>query len=464
MLGKCILPAYKFCMDKLTSEQRSRNMAKIKSKNTRPEMTVRSLLHTMGFRFRLHVSNLPGKPDIVLPRFRVVIFVNGCFWHGHEGCSRAKLPATRAEFWSQKIERNKLRDAKVVAALEAAGYRCLILWECCLKDQEAIKLKLRNFLTQGIEEMHMAKHVKSGNSEELLRSSLAALHDFENMRVEGKLRSQVLHLLTAAGLLRRLGSSLMRGLGAPESAKGRILAYLREHVGIVIAGEELMIVAGISEYARRIRELRIEDGWPLISGVTINNMEPDEITLLLGEGHPKLKPDQYVLLADKPDSEASARWKLANEIRREPGSMRDKILKFLRQNVGKEISGEELRYVADNKTEWARRVRELRTEFGWPIVTRTNGRPDLPVGMYVLEEDRQAPEHDRKIPDKTYRDVLVRDDYSCRDCGWTRSQWNPDDPRHLEVHHIHAHADGGSNESDNLLTLCNICHDVRHRK
>lgn len=316
-------------MDKLTAEQRSRNMAKIKSKNTRPEMMVRSLLHRMGFRFRLHVLGLPGKPDIVLPRFRVVIFVNGCFWHGHEGCNRAKLPATRAEFWSQKIERNKLRDAKVIAALEAAGYRCLTLWECSLKDEEAVEHNLRNFLTLNIEEAHMAKHVKSGNPEELLRGTLAALHDFEEMRAEGKLRSQVLHLLTTAGLLRRLGSSLMCGLTGSESAKGRILAYLREHVGIVIAGEELMVVAGISEYARRIRELRIEEGWPLISGVTINNMEPDEIILLLGEKHPKLKPDQYVLLADKPDREASTRWKLANEIRREPGSMRDKILRVL---------------------------------------------------------------------------------------------------------------------------------------
>ncbi|WP_197702086.1 HNH endonuclease [Candidatus Desulfovibrio trichonymphae] len=112
------------------------------------------------------------------------------------------------------------------------------------------------------------------------------------------------------------------------------------------------------------------------------------------------------------------------------------------------------------------------TEMGWPIVTHTNGRPDLPVGIYVLEEDRQAPqasEHDRQIPDAVRRAVLVRDHYICKDCGWTHDQWNSSDSRHLEAHyleahHITAHADGGSNTESNLVTLCNICHDVRHRK
>lgn len=199
--------------------------------------------------------------------------------------------------------------------------------------------------------------------------------------------------------------------------------------------------------------------------MTLKNMEPEELAELFAEQKLKLKPDQYLLLSDTEDTEAAYRWNIANDIRKEKGlSVREKILKFFRSFVGREISGEELRYVAGNKTEWARRTRELRTEFGWPVMTRFTGRPDLPVGVYVLEEDRQAPEHDRRIPEAVYRAVLVRDHYACQDCGWTHEQWNRSDPRHLEAHHNKQHAEGGSNTTDNLTTLCNICHDVRHSK
>ena len=196
----------------------------------------------------------------------------------------------------------------------------------------------------------------------------------------------------------------------------------------------------------------------------MKGLEAEELALLFPAGQPELKPDQYILLSDEQDTEAAYRWHVANDIRREQGGVRDKILKYFRSFVGKALSGEELRYVAGDKTEWARRTRELRTEFGWPVATRFTGRPDLPVGMYVLEEDRQAPAHDRRIPEAVYRAVLARDGYACRDCGWTHAQWNPSDPRHLEAHHAQPHAAGGANTADNLVTLCNICHDVRHRK
>ena len=120
--------------------------------------------------------------------------------------------------------------------------------------------------------------------------------------------------------------------------------------------------------------------------------------------------------------------------------------------------------INNQETEWGRRTRELRTEYGWPVLTKFTGRPDLPIGTYVLEENRQTPEHDRSIPENVYRSVLVRDKHVCVDCGWHHDQWNRSDPRHLEVHHIQQHVDGGKNTADNLTTLCNICHDVRHRK
>lgn len=117
-------------MDKLTTTQRSINMAAVRGKNTTPELSVRRMLHSMGFRFRLHRKELPGKPDIVLPKFRLCIFVHGCFWHQHPGCKRATIPKTRKEFWQTKFERNKKRDKLVRKALNKLGWHVLIIWEC----------------------------------------------------------------------------------------------------------------------------------------------------------------------------------------------------------------------------------------------------------------------------------------------------------------------------------------------
>ncbi|MDE7064967.1 MAG: very short patch repair endonuclease, partial [Desulfovibrionaceae bacterium] len=111
-------------------------MAQVKGKDTKPEKLVRSLLHRMGFRFRLHVKKLPGCPDIVLPRYKAVIFVHGCFWHGHEGCKRAALPVTHRDFWAAKITGNKLRDERNIAELRILGYKILIIWQCEMKDIE----------------------------------------------------------------------------------------------------------------------------------------------------------------------------------------------------------------------------------------------------------------------------------------------------------------------------------------
>ena len=112
---------------------RSYNMSRIKGKDTKPEMIVRSFLHANGFRYRLHVKDLSGKPDIVLPKYRTVIFVHGCFWHGHEGCKYFKLPGTRTEWWREKIGRNKENDKKATKALHKSGWTVISIWECRLK-------------------------------------------------------------------------------------------------------------------------------------------------------------------------------------------------------------------------------------------------------------------------------------------------------------------------------------------
>ncbi|MCL2124291.1 MAG: very short patch repair endonuclease [Desulfovibrionaceae bacterium] len=121
-------------------------MARVKGKNTKPERLVRSLLHNMGYRFRLCLKKLSGNPDIVLPRYKAVIFIHGCFWHGHEGCKRATIPATNTEFWRTKITGNKERDTRTLAALEDLGYRCLTIWQCEMRDTEALRRRLTAFL------------------------------------------------------------------------------------------------------------------------------------------------------------------------------------------------------------------------------------------------------------------------------------------------------------------------------
>jgi hypothetical protein len=165
------------------------------------------------------------------------------------------------------------------------------------------------------------------------------------------------------------------------------------------------------------------------------------------------------------DADAAERWRSANRIRKSKSGVKEKILQYFLQNVGKEITGEELRYLAGGKSEWARRVRELRTEEGWSIMSKSTGQPMLPVGVYVLEDAVQAPPHDRRIPDRIRYAVIQRDGYSCIDCKWdSRKDWSRSAPRHLELHHRIAHVLGGDNTEENLVTLCNICHDARHRR
>ncbi len=121
--------------DKMTPEQRSRCMSMIKSGDTRPEMIVRHFLFKHGYRYRIHAKPLPGTPDIALPGLRTCIFVNGCFWHGHEGCPMFRLPQTRTEYWASKIERNKERDRRVRLQLKALGWHTVSVWECQLKPK-----------------------------------------------------------------------------------------------------------------------------------------------------------------------------------------------------------------------------------------------------------------------------------------------------------------------------------------
>lgn len=126
-------------MDVLTPEQRRRNMSRIRGRDTKPEMLLRRGLHAAGFRFRLHARDLPGRPDLVLPRHRAAIQVHGCFWHDH-GCPMCRLPATRPEFWAAKLQGNRERDQRTAQSLRDAGWRLLTVWECSLRGPARLPL------------------------------------------------------------------------------------------------------------------------------------------------------------------------------------------------------------------------------------------------------------------------------------------------------------------------------------
>lgn len=136
--------------DVFSKNKRSEIMSAVPQANTRPEKDVRRILHSMGYRFCLHRADLPGTPDIVLPKHRAVIFVHGCFWHGHRGCARAKLPKSNRSFWQTKITQNKERDTKAKSALTRSGWRYLVVWQCELRNENRLRTAMERFLQKRV--------------------------------------------------------------------------------------------------------------------------------------------------------------------------------------------------------------------------------------------------------------------------------------------------------------------------
>jgi DNA mismatch endonuclease (patch repair protein) len=132
--------------DSLTKARRSWNMSRIKGKNTAPEKIVRSILHRLGYRFSLHKTKLPGRPDVVLPKHQTIVFVHGCFWHRHKNCKDATMPKTRREWWQAKLDGNAARDRRNQSALRRAGWMVLTVWECETGKPEKLKARLQKFI------------------------------------------------------------------------------------------------------------------------------------------------------------------------------------------------------------------------------------------------------------------------------------------------------------------------------
>jgi hypothetical protein len=299
----------------------------------------------------------------------------------------------------------------------------------------------------------MARRRRVKQVEWLIAQIDEKLEAFGHDRSGLDLRSKVKRLVDVLETTKDLGISVIAENGwDARAARDRIRLYLVEYSGLVIDRLELEVVAGISDYGRRIRELRVEQGYQIASGAS-----PDE------ESGIELRPDEYLLVQPEPDGDAARRWHIANRVRRSGGGSQDRIRRYLLENVGRVVTTDELSYVSRDAKEFGRRTRELRTEQGYAIATRFTGRPDLAAGQYVLQSaERIAEPHDRRIPDAVQRQVYTRDDNRCRLCGWSHDSWRPDDPRILELHHVEQHREGGANRADNLIVLCSRCHDDLH--
>ena len=163
--------------DKLNAFQRSHCMSRIRGKDTKPELLVRKGLHARGFRFRLQDRKLPGRPDIVLPKYGVAIMVNGCFWHGHKGCRYATKPKSNIEFWETKIARNKHRDEVTSAHLEALGWTVIVVWECELRGKETAEARIQTLA----EEIRSSGELKKQKEDRRRLSRAAAKREREQM-------------------------------------------------------------------------------------------------------------------------------------------------------------------------------------------------------------------------------------------------------------------------------------------
>ena len=135
-------------MDTLSPQDRSERMGRVKAKDTKPELVVRGLVHRLGFRYRLHVRDMQGKPDLVFVGRKKVIFVHGCFWHRHPGCARCRMPKSRLDFWTPKLEENRKRDLRNQRGLRKDGWRIHVVWECQLADMKELECRIRKFLNE----------------------------------------------------------------------------------------------------------------------------------------------------------------------------------------------------------------------------------------------------------------------------------------------------------------------------
>lgn len=236
----------------------------------------------------------------------------------------------------------------------------------------------------------MARRSQTGDPEELRLKLLSLLGDLPERLRGGSIGEQVCSLVEVNLHLRALGASIGASLAPEDSSSGRarLLAYLRVQAGQIVHTDELMIVAGIGDYPRRIRELRGDHGWPIISGLAVRDLRAAIGTTGPGsraEELGRMAPEEYLLIEDMRDPDAVRRWQEAPLIRDEAPDMKSAIAMYLKRAPGKRVTAEELRYVADNSSIWPSAIRDLRND-GWLIVSKDHGAENLPWGIFMLSD------------------------------------------------------------------------------
>ncbi len=444
--------------DQLTPAKRSALMSRVKTRDTAPELKLRRALWAAGLRgWRLHSRGVSGRPDIAWLGRRVAIFVDGAFWHGHPD----HYWGQSGRFWDEKIDRNRSRDEKVTRELVDDGWIVLRLWDFEI-EQDVLRCVDQVRRVLGLP-------VAVGGGDERTDSRRVEVDsvagEVEHSEVVGRLQEISEHILDLAKALeegnreREAIDEVVAELRAVQSvyfgrrqraakgagAKSKILRYLLDRVGETVQGEELAEISGIQEWPRRVRELRVQDGYDIAENA-----------------------GSYCLESSKPDADRATAWRRANAIRRSPGSASERIVALLEANVGKVVTRAQIDYVA-NIAEGSRRVRELRDEHGWPIETHIDG-PDLQPSEYRLASDDPADRRDplqRLYPEGIRQRVFERDEYKCQACGRDRARAEAagDSRFYLEIHHKVAVADElkalpktERNKLDNLVTLCHTDH------
>lgn len=444
--------------DPLTPAKRSALMSRVRTRETAPELELRHALWAAGVRgWRLHSRRIPGRPDLAWIGQRIALFVDGAFWHGHPDYYWGQSGA----FWDEKIERNRRRDERVTKELVDDGWKVLRLWDFEIeKEISRCVIVVRELL--GIAPAGRPPHrIVRGRTE-----SEAMTEPLTHAEASSRLREIAEQIGDLAGAVKRgegereAIDEIVAGLRAVQSAsfgarrradkgkggKSKILAYLSDRVGQIVQGEELAEVSGIHEWPRRIRELRVQEGYDITE---------------VGSGG-------YRLESADPNADRAMAWKKANAIRRRPGSAGDRIAAFLEANVGKAVSREQVDYVA-RIASGGRRIRELRDEFGWPINSHVD-EPDLGPAEYRLtsaDPDDRRDALQRLYPENLRQKVFERDEYTCQICGRNRAKAEAagDSRFYLEVHHKVAVADelealptSERNNPDNLIALCHRDH------
>lgn len=432
--------------DHLTRSARRALMGRVKTQDTAPELALRRALWAAGIRgWRIHPRQVAGRPDLAWPSRRLAVFVDGAFWHGHP----KHYWGQSGEFWDAKIERNRRRDDEVTDRLLADGWTVLRFWDFEVEREVARCVASIHAALDSLDRRRAPVTDPAIDSAKRIRAVAKRLGLLADAFESGKAGNRET-IDEAVAELRGVqvdrfgrGSRAARGQGA----KSRILTYLLARTGQTVAGEELAEVSGIQEWARRVRELRVEDGYAIT----------------------KVGARSYRLESDQPDLDRAAAWKTASVIRRRKGSAKERIEAFLEARVGTVVDREQIDYVA-RISEAARRVRELRDEHGWPINSHID-EADLEPGQYRLTstepDDRRDPLQ-RLYPEGIREAVFERDEYTCQMCGRDRAKAEAagDTRFYLEVHHKTAVAEDELralpqeelNRLENLTTLCHADH------